>query len=75
MKPEEVLAKVLGVPARELTDATSNRNLAAWDSLAHMTLIVELESTYGLSLSADDALTMNDLATIKRVLRERGASW
>jgi len=75
VKPEEVLAKVFGVPARELTDTTSNRNLAAWDSLAHMTLIVELESTYGLSLSADDALKMNDLGTIKRVLRERGAAW
>jgi acyl carrier protein len=75
MTPEEVLAKVFGVPARELADTTSNRTLAAWDSLAHMTLIVELESTYGLSLSADDALKMNDLATIKRVLRDRGATW
>jgi len=75
MTPEEVLGKVFGVPARELSDATSNRTLTAWDSLAHMTLIVELESTYGLSLSADDALKMNDLATIKRVLRDRGATW
>jgi acyl carrier protein len=75
MTPEEVLAKVFGVPARELADTTSNHTLTAWDSLAHMTLIVELESTYGLSLSADDALKMNDLATIKRVLRDRGATW
>ena len=75
MTPEEVLGKVFGVPARELNDASSNRTVAAWDSLAHMTLIVELESIYGLSLSADDALKMNDLATIKRVLRDRGATW
>ena len=75
MKPEDVLAKVFGVPAREIDDRTSNRTLPAWDSLGHMTLIVELESTYGVSLSAEEALQMNDLATIKRLLRERGASW
>ena len=75
MTPETVLAKVFGVPASEINDQTSNRTLAAWDSLGHMTLIVELEATYGVSLSADEALVMNDLATIKRVLRDRGAAW
>ena len=75
MKPEAVLAKVFGVPEREIDDRTSNRTLSAWDSLGHMTLIVELESTYGVSLSAEEALKMNDLATIKRLLRERGATW
>jgi acyl carrier protein len=73
MTPEAVLAKVFGVPASQITDQTSNRNLTAWDSLGHMTLIVELEASYGVSLSADEALLMNDLATIKRVLRDRGA--
>jgi acyl carrier protein len=75
VKPEDVLAKVFGVPAREIDDRTSNRTLPAWDSLGHMTLIVELESTYAVSFSAEETLRMNDLGTIKRVLRERGATW
>jgi acyl carrier protein len=75
MTPESVLAKVFGVPTPTVNDSTSNRSLPAWDSLGHMTLIVELESTYGVSLSPDEALRMTDLAAIKRVLRERGARW
>jgi acyl carrier protein len=70
-----VLAKVFGVAPLEVNDSTSNRSLPAWDSLGHMTLIVELESIYGVSLSPDDALRMTDVAAIKRILRDRGARW
>jgi len=75
MAPEMVLAKVFGVSPPEVNDSTSNRSLPAWDSLGHMTLIVELESIYGVSLSPDDALQMTDLAAIKRILLDRGARW
>ncbi len=75
MKPEEVVAKVFGVSPAEVLDSTSNRTLPAWDSLGHMTLIVELESTYAVSVSAEDALSMTDVAAIKRVLRAGGAVW
>jgi acyl carrier protein len=75
MTPEEVVAKVFGVPATEVSDSTSNRTLPAWDSLGHMVLVVELESTYGISFSADDTLRMTDMKTIKEVLRAHGATW
>jgi acyl carrier protein len=75
MSPEEVLAKVFGAPAAEMRDSTSNRTLPAWDSLGHMTLILELEATYGVSFSADEALAMNDLGAIKTLLRARGVTW
>ena len=70
-----MISRVFGVERRLVSDTTSHATLEAWDSLAHMTLIVELESTFGVSLSAEDALAMTDVATIKRLLRERGASW
>jgi len=73
--PEEVVSKVFGVERRLVTDATSNRSLTEWDSLGHITLVVELEATYGVSVSAEDALAMTDVGTIKRVLRDRGATW
>ena len=52
MAPEAVLSKVFNVSERDLSDATSNRSLAAWDSLGHVTLVLELEAAYGVSLSA-----------------------
>lgn len=75
MAPEDVVSRVFGVDRRRLTDATSNRTLAEWDSLAHMNLVLELEETYNVSLSPDEALQMTDIASIKRVLDRRGASW
>jgi acyl carrier protein len=73
--PEEVVSRVLGVAVGDISDETSNQNLAAWDSLAHMNLILEVEATYGVSLSTEDAMGMTDVAAIKRVLRERGVGW
>lgn len=75
MRPEEVLAKVFGVDPYELEEGTSNTTLAEWDSLGHVTLIMEIEATYGVSLSPEDTLAMTDLGAIKRILAERGASW
>ena len=75
MTPEQVIARVLGVAASEVNDATSNKTLAAWDSLAHMNLVLEIEAVYGVALSTEDAMTMTDVATIKRLLLEHGATW
>jgi len=73
--PEEVVSKVFGVDRRLVDDATSNRTLAEWDSLGHITLVVEMEATYGVSLSAEDALAMTDVGAIKRILGDRGVTW
>jgi acyl carrier protein len=75
MAPEAVVARVFGLPRRSITDATSNTTVDAWDSLNHVTLILELEETYGVSLPAEDALSMTDVGAIKRVLRNHGVEW
>jgi len=75
MRPEEVVSRVFGVHRADVTDETSNRTLPAWDSMAHVTLILELESSYGVSLSTEDALQMTTVAEIKRVLTGHGVSW
>lgn len=75
MAPESVVARVLGLPRNAVTDATSNATASTWDSLNHVTLVLELESTYGVALSPEDALAMTDVATIKRVLRTHGVEW
>ncbi len=75
MAPEEVVAKVFGLAPIEVSDATSNTTVGTWDSLAHMTLIVELEVTYGVSLSPENALSMTDVGSVKRILSTHGVSW
>ena len=72
MAPEAVIARVLGLPRHAVNDATSNTTVSAWDSLNHVTLLLELEAAYNVSFAAEEALAMTDVAAIKRVLRSHG---
>ena len=75
MAPESVVARVFGLSRRTVSDGTSNVTVSAWDSLNHVTLILELETAYGVSFSAEESLTMTDVGAIKRVLRTHGVEW
>jgi acyl carrier protein len=71
-KIETVLGGVLQMPAQEIRDDLAMSDVEAWDSLRHMELIVVLEQAYGVDLTFDEIVTMQSVAQIKRVLRERG---
>jgi acyl carrier protein len=75
MAPESVVARVFGLPRASVSDATSNTTVIAWDSLNHVTLVLELEAAYGVSFSADETLIMTDVGAIKQVLRTHGVVW
>ena len=70
---EQLLAEVLQVPPAIVTDSFAMQDVDVWDSLKHMELIVSLEEKFGLQLSFEEIVTMQSVANIKRVLKERGA--
>ena len=69
---ENLLSEVLQVPASTITENMAMKDVAAWDSLRHMELIVSLEQFFGIELSFDEIVAMQSVGEIKRVLRERG---
>lgn len=75
MRPEQLVAQVFGLLPDEINDATGPGTLEDWDSLGHLNLVLEIEQVYGVALSTDDALAISDVASMKRVLAERGARW
>jgi len=75
MTPEDVVSKTFGVGRSSITDATSNQSVADWDSLGHITLVLELESVYGVSFSPEEALEITNVAAIKKALERRGVAW
>jgi len=75
MQPEEVIAKVFGMPVAEVNDDTSNKTIGAWDSYGHLILIPELEATYGLSLSPEEVFNMISVRSVKQTLVAHGATW
>lgn len=75
MTPEQLVARVFGMHVSEVGDDSSNRTVDGWDSLGHVTLIMELESAYGVSLSTEDALALTSVGAIKRFLESKSVSW
>ncbi|HEX8694368.1 MAG TPA: acyl carrier protein [Longimicrobium sp.] len=75
MRPELLVSRVFGVEPARVSDETSNADTPGWDSLAHINLVLALESTYGVSLSVEEALEATSVGAIKRVLARRGVTW
>ncbi len=69
---EEVISSVLGVPTGSLSDESSIDNVQAWDSLRQLSILLALESAYGISITTDQALEMNSISAIKVVLANHG---
>jgi acyl carrier protein len=74
MAPEAVVARVFGRTASELNDATSPETVGEWDSLGHITLIIELEAAYGVSFGPEEAMAMTSVGAIKAALRAHGVA-
>ncbi len=65
---EEVVGSVLGVSPQSLSDDSSSENVQEWDSLRQLSILLALESAYGITITADQALDMNSIAAIRALL-------
>jgi acyl carrier protein len=69
-----LFADVLDLNAADLTDATSQANTPAWDSLASINLTVAIEQEFGVKLGTKDVLMMTSIGAARAVLQARGAT-
>ena len=69
----KTMAVVLDVEPETLTEDASPETISTWDSMSHLNLVMALESEFSISLSAEDALEMNSVAAVRRILSARGA--
>lgn len=69
---EEVVGSVLGLPTQSLSDDSSTENVQEWDSLRQLSIILALESAYGITITADQALDLNSISAIRALLTEQG---
>ncbi len=66
------MARVLRVSESRITDDLHMRDIAEWDSLKHMELIVAIEQNYRIELTGDEIADMVSLEAIKQILKQRG---
>ena len=74
MTIDELLAKLLRVPAQRITEDASMKTIAEWDSLKHIELIVGIEQHYSIELTGDEIAEMTSVKAIRTILGKHGCN-
>ncbi len=71
-KLQEIVRAVLQLPAG--TDVNRARQLSfeSWDSLAHVSLMLAIESEFGLTIELADQIALTSVPSIRLYLEECG---
>ena len=56
----------------QILDTHGPGQLEGWDSLGHANLMVALESTYGIAIGLDEMISIETVADIKQILKDKG---
>ncbi|BFM45428.1 hypothetical protein CFS9_40690 [Flavobacterium sp. CFS9] len=67
-----VFARAFEIPVESVNDGLEYQAIAEWDSMSHLVLVEELESTYKISIEMEDILEMGSVAKIKDILKKYG---
>ena len=73
-KIQQTIALTLNVPADRITESTKDEDLAAWDSVGQVTLMMALEQTFGVYLEAEDFQKLNSVGAIMAYLELQGTA-
>ena len=74
MSLEKVFAEVFGIPDSSVTDGLQLRDIASWDSLAHMMLISRLEEDFKVQFTGDEIADMAAVGDARRALQAHGVA-
>jgi acyl carrier protein len=68
-KIKNVMKTVFEMP--EIPEDISVGNCDKWDSLHHLSLVLELESLFNISLKLNEVSKMKDLETIEAIIKSK----
>lgn len=67
-----IFSDVFQVDVDPATDDIAQDDIAGWDSISHLRLILELEEGFEITISDAEAIELNSLGSIRALLRQRG---
>ena len=68
---EAIIARVLGVDIKTLSDKSGPAHIPEWDSFNALMLIAEFEKEFQTEFSLDEVSDIKTIADIKALLRAR----
>ncbi len=70
----EIISKALLLDKSELTDDLKRGDYEPWDSMAHLTLISEIENEFGIFFEDDEVVDIWTVADIRSLLSKKISS-
>jgi acyl carrier protein len=67
-----LFVKVFSIDPEEFSPSAVPEDILRWDSLGHMTLVMELEDAFGVHFEVDDIMEMSSAAKIIEILKSKG---
>lgn len=71
-KVKKIMAQVFRVDAASIVETTVQKDIATWDSLAHINMIVAFEEEFGVQLQDDQIIQMISYQAILSMLKTAG---
>jgi len=71
---KEIFAKVFLIDEEKINDKLSRKDMEEWDSMGHLMLISEIESTLSVFISDKDITKIKTIGDIKKILRKLGVT-
>ena len=69
-----LISKVLNVSINEINDESSPQTISNWTSFKGYVLLYDLEQTFNVKFSIDEAMDVKHVADIKRHLKNHGVT-
>ena len=62
---------IFGVPAGQITPASTPETIETWDSIQHLNLVLALEEKFGLQLSPEEIEQMKSIAEVIQLVEAK----
>ncbi len=70
----ETMVLILGISPNQITPQTSREDLAEWDSMGNLNLMLALEEQFGVSFTVDEMSGMRNIDSLNRLLEDKCTS-
>jgi acyl carrier protein len=69
-----IFEKDFGIEAGDFSPTLAPEDILRWDSLGHMTLVMDLEDTFDIHFEVDEITEMSSAQKIIDILRAKGVN-
>lgn len=71
---KHIVADLFGIPLEDVTERTAPENVSAWDSLQHLTLVLELERVFGIQMQPEEVTDLTSVGAIVTFVTAKAGS-